>query len=678
MKIFIISFILLAFYSAASAQEGKVFLPNGDSVALQEAVISAMKFPEKKKNVVQKIDIISSAYIKKVNAQNTGDLLQSTGNVFVQKSQQGGSSPVIRGFEASRILMVVDGIRMNNAIYRSGHLQNVIIVDQNMLERVEVMYGPASTLFGSDALGGVIAFQTKAPQLSGTKGKVLTTGSAFGRFSTANLEKTGHADVSIGGSKFGILLSGTYSNFDDMKMGSRYPSNYPNFGRRSQYVYTENGTDYIIDNDNDRIQRYSGYEQWDFTGKLLFKQSERISHQLNIQASNSTDIPRYDRLQDVRNGALRYANWYYGPQKRNLYAYDLNIQFDSTASLKFGANYQDIGESRHQRDRNNVNQLHRYEKVKVGGAHVDFRKSFGSHELSLGADMQLNDVKSRANSENIRTGVLSKLDTRYPDGKNTFNNFGVYAQHTWKINGGKWVLNDGIRLQAVSLHSTLADTAIQFKLPFLELKQNPVGVAGNVGIAYFPKRDMRLTAAVTTGFRAPNIDDVAKVFESSTAARQLIVPNADLKPEKTVNAELGITKSFAGKLKFDASVFYTFFIDAIAYAPYKYNGLDSVVYNNIKVGVKASQNVSKARLFGFSAGMSFTPLPALETYANINYTYGRYTRANGTEIPLDHVPPVFGKAGVSYTKNKFFTEVFSIYNGFKRIKDFNPDGEDNQ
>ena len=91
---------------------------------LDEAVIYSNKFVEKKKNIAQKIDIVSAKTIARFNSQNTGDLLINTGNVFVQKSQQGGSSPVIRGFEASRVLLVVDGIRMNNAVYRAGHLQN--------------------------------------------------------------------------------------------------------------------------------------------------------------------------------------------------------------------------------------------------------------------------------------------------------------------------------------------------------------------------------------------------------------------------------------------------------------------------------------------------------------------------------------------------------------------------
>ena len=167
-------------------------------VQLNEVVISANKFAERKKNVAQKIDVITKSYIARINAQNTGDLLMSTGNVFVQKSQQGGSSPVIRGFEASRVLLVVDGVRMNNLIYRSGHLQNAITIDQNMLENVEVLYGPGSTLYGSDALGGVIHFRSRAPKLDTSDGTAVN-GLAFVRYSSANSEKTAHVQMNLGG-----------------------------------------------------------------------------------------------------------------------------------------------------------------------------------------------------------------------------------------------------------------------------------------------------------------------------------------------------------------------------------------------------------------------------------------------------------------------------------------------
>ena len=150
---------------------------------LEEAVVYTSKFAEKKKNLAQPIDVITAKTIARTNAQNMGDLLINTGQLFVQKSQQGGSSPVIRGFEASRVLLVVDGIRLNNAIYRSGHLQNVITIDQFMLDRVEVLYGPGSTLYGSDALGGVVHMRTRNPQLS-QNAKPLFTSQLVTRYST--------------------------------------------------------------------------------------------------------------------------------------------------------------------------------------------------------------------------------------------------------------------------------------------------------------------------------------------------------------------------------------------------------------------------------------------------------------------------------------------------------------
>ena len=304
--------------------------PVSDTTTLEDVVISASKFNVKKKNIVQKIDVISSKKIAEANSQNTGDLLINTGNVFVQKSQQGGSSPVLRGFEASRVLLIVDGIRLNNAIYRGGHLQNVITVDQNMLERVEIMYGPSSSIYGSDALGGVIHLRTKSPVLS-PGNKLLVKSSEFFRYSTANKEKTGHADLSLGGKKLAWLQSYTYSDFGDTKMGSDYPKKYPNFGRRSKYIDNIGGVDYIVTNNDDRVEHFSGYKQWDITQKLLFKQSDKVSHRINAQYSSTNNVPRYDRLQDIKNfggsigTVLRYAKWYYGPQTRYLGAYELNI-----------------------------------------------------------------------------------------------------------------------------------------------------------------------------------------------------------------------------------------------------------------------------------------------------------------------------------------------------------------
>jgi hemoglobin/transferrin/lactoferrin receptor protein len=650
---------------------------------LDEAVVFSNKFVEKKKNLAQKIDVLSAKTIARYNAQNSGDLLINSGNVYVQKSQQGGSSPVIRGFEASRVLLIVDGVRLNNAIYRSGHLQNAITVDQNMLERVEVLYGPASTIYGSDALGGVIHFRTKSPVLS-VSDKLLVKSTGFVRYSSVNNEKTGHADASLAGKKFGWLQSYTYSDFGDMKMGNVYRDKYYNFGRRSQYIETINGADKIVTNSDDRIQRFSGYKQWDITQKLLFRQSDKISHQLNFQYSNSSNVPRYDRLQDVRNfggtigTTLRFAEWFYGPQTRIMGAYELNI--DSLAFLdvfKINLNYQDIKESRQQREYLRYDRFDsRREHVKVAAFTIDGKKIWGNNELSMGIDGQLNDVRSVADRTNLITGAVSKLDTRYPDGKNKMNYFGLYAQHLVKLNKEKLVLNDGIRLQLVNLHSTIIDNSF-FNLPVTDIKQSPFAVTGNLGAVYMPSPGLRITGNISSGFRAPNIDDAVRIFESSTAIKRVIIPNANINPEYTYNFDFGFSQTIMDKVRFEVTGFYTLFSNAIATAPFKLNGQDSILYNGVKSAVYASQNVNKAYVRGINARLKIELGKKLSFDNTVSQTYGRYKNPDGTEKPLDHVPPVFGKSSVTYTDNKFSTEVFGMYNGWKKIKDYNPDGEDN-
>lgn len=703
-KIFISWCMLLITYSGIAQEKNNKQDTTKKEINLDEVVISASNFAEKKKNVAQKIDVISAKTIAQINAQNTGDLLINTGKIFVQKSQQGGSSPVLRGFEASRVLLVIDGVRMNNAIYRSGHLQNVITSDQNSLSRVEVMYGPSSTIYGSDALGGIVHLVTKSPQLSGDK-KFLTTGTAFTRYSSVNNEKTIHADASIGGKKFAWFQSYNYSDFGDMKMGRNYPDKYPNFGRRSTYVGSVNGVDSVLVNKDDRVQKFSGYKQWDIIQKLLFKQNEHISHSLNFQLSNTTDVPRYDRLQDTRNfggsigTTLRYAEWYYGPQKRIMGAYELNAaKLGFVDALKANINYQEIEESRQTREYRRYDRFDsQVEKVKVFGITISARKNIGNSELTVGADAQLNDVKSRATRTNLTTGAVTKLATRYPDGKNKMNNFGIFAQHLYKFKNKKLVLNDGIRLQLINLQSNVQDNSF-FNLPDTAVKQNSFAVTGNIGIVYTPLTNTTIKASVSSGFRAPNIDDLAKVFESNTAARQVVIPNADIKPEYTYNFDLTINQRIANRISIELTGFYTLFRNAILKAPFKLNGQDSIIYNGVKSQVLASQNVNKANLYGFTFNVAADIYKGIGFSSTMSYTKGSFKtdasktsgvyekQANGTYAlvnrnvsskPLDHIPPFMGKTSVTYQHKIFNTEAYLLYNGWKRLDQYNADGEDN-
>ena len=656
-------------------------IDSASTLSLEEAVIYSGKFAEKKKNVSQPVDVITARSIARFNAQNTGDLLLNTGNVFVQKSQQGGSSPILRGFEASRVLIVVDGIRLNNAIYRAGHLQNVITVDQNMLERVEILYGPASTLYGSDALGGVIHLRTRLPQLS-TTGKTMFSSSSMLRYSTANKENTIHTNYQVRGKKWAWLQSMTFSEFGDLRMGNRYHKKYPDFGRRSLLIETVNNIDQLVVNPNDNIQRYSGYKQWDLAGKLVFKPTVFSTHILNLQHSNSSNIPRYDRLQDLKNFplygiSLRWAEWYYGPQTRYLVSYEwANTRNRIADEIRFNINYQDNKESRQQREFMAFNKFDsRREHIKVAAFNFDLKEKWGTHELTAGIDGQFNFLQSTANRTNLITGEVTPLDSRYFNGKNRMHYLGIYAQHLKKMRDGKLVLNDGIRLQAHSLYATIKDNSF-FNFPFTKIKQSPTALTWNIGLVYLPHEKFRASTNISSGFRTPNIDDASRVFESTGNLQRLVVPNPDIKPEYTYSGDLQL-KYTTQKFSTELTAFYTLFRNAIALAPFQLEGKDSILYNGTLSQVIANQNARKAFIRGINYRLEIKLSKALSWETTLSSTYGRFTFNNKAIKPLDHIPPFYGKSALLYKSCKLQGELFIHFNGWKRIKDFNLDGEDN-
>ncbi len=645
-------------------------------INLDEVIISVNKIEESRKSVAQQVEVIDAKQIENSQAQSAADLISNTGTIMVQKSQSGGGSPIIRGFEASRILLVVDGVRMNNIIYRAGHLQNIITMDNQILDRAEILFGPSSTIYGSDALGGVIHFYTKSPSFANYNQKQKVKANAFARYGSVNSEMTGHVNFNIGSEKFASLTSFTYSDFDDLLGGKNQNPFYASaYGERPYYAERINGKDSIIKNSDRYLQVQSGYSQYDLLQKFAYKQNDHTTHGLNIQYSNSTDVPRYDRLTDPAGSGLKYAEWYYGPQARFLGAYDLKIKNDNSffQDIHAGLNYQSIEESRHTRRFGNDQLQHRTENVNVIGADVDLRRMIGRHTIRVGLDAQYNTLKSTANVENIVNGNSEPLDTRYPDGDNTMSNAAIYWSHTLSITD-KITLTDGLRLGFSSLHSTFKDTTF-FRLPYDKADQSYPVYSGSMGIINTPTDDVKLSALLSTGFRAPNVDDLSKVFESGDGA--VIVPNEDLKPEKTINTELGITKIFNGKTSWDNSIYFTRFVDAIVTDAYTLNGKDSVIYDGTLSQVLANQNKEKAYIYGFSSTIKSQISDNLMFNFGMNYTYGRI-KTDSSDYPLDHIPPFMAHVQLTYTNNNFSSDFFINYNSWKRLKDYNMGGEDNE
>src|SRR6056297_1830405 len=192
---------------------------------LDEVVVSATRWRQSTDDIPSRVVSVSSRQAALINPQTAADLLGISGRVFIQKSQQGGGSPMIRGFATNRLLYTVDGVRMNTAIFRGENLQNVINLDPFATESAEVMFGPGSVIYGSDAIGGVMSFQTLEPQLA-LRDTTLVSGTAVARYATANQERTGHVDVRLGWKKWALVTSISSWDFGHVRQGSRGPDDY--------------------------------------------------------------------------------------------------------------------------------------------------------------------------------------------------------------------------------------------------------------------------------------------------------------------------------------------------------------------------------------------------------------------------------------------------------------------
>ncbi|MFM2394883.1 MAG: hypothetical protein RLZZ546_2866 [Bacteroidota bacterium] len=672
MKINITILLIALMYLKTMSQDNAV---DSNQINLNQVVISANKTSEKLSKVSSSMAIIGQAQIKMLQAQSTADLLQNTGNVFVQKSQQGGGSPVLRGFEANKVLIVIDGVRMNNAIYRGGHLQNVITMDNFSLSNVEILFGPASIVYGSDALGGVMHFYTKKAQFKTDKSVKASYGNMAMRSGTVNNEKTIHFDLNLGKRNIASYSSVTASDFGDLKMGKKInPSLGRTFGVREVFAARIQGKDSIVKNENIYLQKFSGFKQLDIVQKISHKLNNNTTHGLNIQLSTSTDVPRYDRLTDKSaTTILNQAEWYYGPQKRLMIAYELeNQDNEKPASYRLGVHYQKIEESRHNR-RMNSNRLNsRIEKLDILGLNYDWVKKLKTHDLRFGLEIQHNDLHSSAFTTQVETGEIGKLDTRYPDGENSFTSIGAYVTHSKKFTN-KFTLNDGFRLGYASLNSNFIDKSF-FPFPFSNVSQKNMVYSGSVGLIYNPNESSKIGCSLGTGYRVPNIDDLGKVFESSQTS--IIVPNADLKPEKTISAEVNSIFAPFKNFQLHAALYYTWLQDAIVVGPYTFNGASIIDYNGNKATVFASQNNAKAKLYGFSLGLNGSINNSISVNFTSSYTKGIINDESNT--PLDHIPPFLCRFAINYQSDKFKTTFYAMYNGWKKIEDYNPNGEDNQ
>ena len=646
-------------------EKGIIYLEKATSKIAPVEVSVNSKTKESTFELITQHKSISKENIQQQSSLTSADVLANTGQIQIQKSQLGGGSPILRGFEASRILLVVDGVRMNNVIYRSGHLQNAISVDPNLLEGVNVIFGPNSLIYGSDALGGVIHFKTRSPRFKNDSSSVEQI-DFFSRYQSALNSKVFNINYQNGTGNFAYLIGLTRSQFGDLRMGDSRLHGFDDFGKISNYVSLNNKQDSMFVNKDENIVKGSGYTQNDILWKGIYKVNKNTKLMLNFQYSTTSNVPRVDKMNEYRDSVLRFSEWYYGPQNRSL----ISIGGETKKKTKlFDYNhtvlaYQFIEEDRISREYKSDMQKQNYEDVFVYSFNSDFIKyidTVKTVKINYGFEGLYNRVDSEGNMLNITSGQFSNIPSRYPGGGSDFKSVASYLAIQKNIK--KHILKAGARYTISNITSKFDTNEIVNLLNIQEKILNTEAITTSAGYVYH-KGNYKFYSSISTAFKAPNIDDFGKIFEKKG---KLTVPNPDLNPEKSLNYEIG-SNYMQQYIDFDIAVFYTQVFNLMTKLPAEINGNSTLYNDGEELSLVSIQNSGKANIYGVFGNVKFKFNNRLDLTSTLTVTKAHYSDKGD---PVGHIPPVYGMSTLNYKVKRIKYSLYSRFNGKKKWSDFN-------
>ncbi|MEX1041693.1 MAG: TonB-dependent receptor, partial [Pirellulaceae bacterium] len=546
------------------------------------------------------IEIISRQQLLERSPIDMGQALEQSTSVMVQRTGRGQSSPYLRGLTGQQVLILVDGVRMTNSTFRAGPNQYFNTIDPNMVERVEVIRGGGSVLYGGDAIGGVINIVTKKAQF---RGENFLTGGTTQRFSSADLGYTGRIDAEAWYGNTGVYGGGGYGNYNDLDIaGSPIAPEGFDPGRQPASSWGYRSADVKI---NYRVDDYS---------ELVF----------GLQHYSGEDIFRTDRAPANRESV-------FDPQVRDLYMVRYQGHTDERGifdTFQITASLHRFDETRIDRDfrpgREPLlfsNRSFFDEQTGVTGSFTKDLEAFGT--LSYGFDWYHDEIGSSRTDIDRSVGppTVTNLPGEVPDDA-YYSRYGGYLQwDVWLTD--RWKASAGTRYEHVTAGATVTvpgDVSTRIDPSY-------GAWVGSFGLTYELTEEIHLVGSINEAFRAPNIDDLATVNENVFTGVQL--PNPDLAPEKSITYELGAKLNTE---RFHAQTFVW------------WNDLR----NYIVRGAPNAENLldrtnGHAYLNGAELSAEYLLDDTWSLYGNYWYTYGR-DRASGE--PLSRIPPMQGIVGL--------------------------------
>ena len=605
-------------------------------IETDEMVVTATRNAEFEHDIPQLVSVVTGKEIREKNNIQIPEFLREEEGVYVQKTNQGGGSPVVRGLKANKLLFLVDGVRLNNSTFRGGNVQYLNTIDPGSLARMEIIHGPVSTLYGSDALGGAINMITKRPDFGTTS--AIKWGAAFtSLLSTADASRSGHIGVQGANDTFGFLVDATYRSFGDITRGGN--------GGSELMLRLEN--DSRVDRLLEKKQSPNGYESYDFMTKAVWQAASSHEFTVLYQINRQPEVPRYDVQEAQKDAKFNYA-----PQERDFayltYKYSRPNTFFNYATITSSVQRQ--YERRIRQKKGKSTETSDAFGTTTLGLQAQFNKIvLRDHFIAYGFEIYADDVSAESFSKDLNTGIRSDRQTLYPDGAD-YLNLGAFVQAELSISQ-KWIVDFGMRYSRFKLNASFADES-----SIGAVEQSPQALTASLSSRLQLSENINFVSNLAQGFRAPNLDDVSKLGIGKGGSFYE-VPNPDAGPERITSIDAGF------KMKFDALRaniigYYSQLTDALVRRQTTFNGADFFIEGEDSLRLFRKENAAKAFITGIGTNINMALSENITVSGTVTYTYGQ----NETDdAPMPAMPPLNGQVGLRYNAKMYWAEVFTRF-----------------
>jgi len=607
-----------------------------------EITVTSIRHEQMIKNIPMPLEIVGSDYILRSPSNSVPEILTSKPGLSITRDGVWGTDINIRGLSKYNVVTLVDGNRIETATDVNARLSMIDLTD---IERIEVIKGGSSTLYGTGATGGVVNIITKGGIFNASK---FFSGSLLGGYNSVNNNGLGKIGLDFSDSRWFFKINGTYRKADNLKTPQ---GELKNSQFRDYFISTTAG---FIPFKNHELkisyQRYDGYDIGIPGGYPLFPNQAKVTYPREIRDSYAAEYRIKNLFTSLKNIFVKYFYTYILRDVENI-PYQVTIKPASGNTPK---------------QRITVEKILPVGKHYVNGIQLQTDwVPFNGHYLVAGIDIwqrnlnsnrqQIQKIENLSNVGDTVKSVINKTTGEKPIPDASYRSMGFFAQDDIKLPVDKLKLTLGARVDKINVTNSKTLQPV-YEITNGVYNPTPTGQkviweardvdnfnwSGSMGLLYNAFNNIDFTLNVSRSFRSPSMEERYQYIDLGSVLR---VGNPDLNPEQGLFFDIG-TRLWMQRLSFTGNIFANFFTDLVVEQPGTYENRNALI----------KQNIGKSIIYGFDFDVMYNFYGNYVGYATLSYARGEDTE-NSTNLP--QIPPLNGRIGI---KGQFFKYLIADLN----------------